>query len=140
MKKKSFSLFVLIISLIATCLVAGCGNTTSASTIAQIDKEETYPESPGQLEVTYSSISEIIADATCIAKVSVLDQSVETLDGYPQTHTTVQILESYKGDIKADEKIEIIEEGGQDNKVMGGIPQMSDSNEYILFLTEYNEI
>ena len=97
-----------------------------------------YPEAPGQLEVKYSSISEIVGDATDIVKVSILEQTVEMLDGYPQTHTTVQVHETYKGDVSVGENLVVIEEGGQDNKVMGGIPQMSKNSNYILFLTEYS--
>ena len=87
-----------------------------------------YPEAPGQLEVKYSSISEIVGDATDIVKVSILEQTVEMLDEYPQTHTTVQVHETYKGDVSVGENLVVIEEGGQDNKVMGGIPQMSKNS------------
>ncbi len=129
-------MFILISMMFAT---VGCRNKFSTDFISKIDKEETYMEAPGQLEVTYKDISEIIDDAEYIVMASVIEQSIEMLDGYPQTHTRVQIRDVYKGNLEPDMKIEIVEEGGQENKVMGGIPQMNKENDYMLFLSEYNE-
>lgn len=107
--------------------------------IERIDKEETYPEAPGQLETVYGEMSQLVDDATHIAEVEIMEQSIVYLDGFPQTHTIVQIVESYKGDIASDAKLTVIEEGGYGGKVMGGIPQLSSESGYILFLIEYKD-
>ena len=138
MRKETAFLLTIVVLLFVFCAITGCSSDIAENDIKRIDKEETYPEAPGQLEVKYSSISEIVGDATDIVKVSILEQTVEMLDGYPQTHTTVQVHETYKGDVSVGENLVVIEEGGQDNKVMGGIPQMSKNSNYILFLTEYS--
>lgn len=104
--------------------------------MAKIDKEETYLETPGQLRVVYTDIEQIKADATDIVKVSVTEVRVELLEGLPQTHTYLEIQETLKGKATKGDTIEVIEEGGYDNKVMGGIPQMKKGSEYVLFLKE----
>lgn len=116
--------------------------TTEALTeeeIERIDQEQTYPEAPGQLETVYSEMPQLIEDATHIVEVEVLEQSIVYLDGFPQTHTIVQIVESYKGSLAVGAKLTVIEEGGYDGKVMGGIPQLSLGSGYILFLIEYKD-
>ena len=110
------------------CLRFMCRLLPAAKCVVFFMDIHSYPEAPGQLEVKYSSISEIAGDATDIVKVSILEQTVEMLDGYPQIHTTVQVHETYKGDVSVGENLVVIEEGGQDNKVMGGIPQMSKNS------------
>lgn len=104
----------------------------------KIDKEETYPEAPGQLETVYSDMNAIATDADLIVQISVVDQTVEILDGFPQTHTDVKVTAVYKGMANVGDELEVVEEGGQDGKVMGGLPQLNNANDYILFLTEYN--
>lgn len=125
---------ILMTFILITAILTGC-TTPDNSLIEQIDQEETYPEVPVELDKIYTDLEEIADDASLIVKVSVVDQTEELLDGYPQTHTTVEVLESYKGSVDAGDTVEIIEEGGKEGEVMGGIPQLSDDNNYILFLT-----
>ena len=106
--------------------------------ISQIDAEETYPEVPGCLAVIYEDIPQLMADADAIVYVSVDAQRVELPDGYPQVHTSVIIHHSYKGDAAVGGHINIIEDGGSEGTVLGGIPVLSPEHEYLLFLTEYN--
>lgn len=113
--------------------------TDEKLSVEQIDEEETYPEAPGQLDVTYTDISQIINDAGYIVEVSIAGQSVEMLDGFPQTHTTVNIINVLKDDLNADDTLEVVEEGGVNGRVMGGIPQLSDGSDYLLFLKKYND-
>lgn len=134
MKKKTF---ILLAAMLVITILAGC-STQDESMIAKIDREETYPEAPGQLEKVYSDMDEIVADADVIAQVSVVEQTVEILDGFPQTHTNVKVTEVFKGLANVGDNLEIVEEGGQEGMVMGGLPQLSKDNDYILFLTKYN--
>ena len=131
MKARSFLIYVGIMLLFSMVACKSSDNSV-------INDEETYPECAGELAIIYSDLTEIIADAQSIVKVSVEKQSVVDLDGYPQTHTAVTVQNCYKGNLKTGSSIEVIEEGGIDGKVMGGIPQLSKENEYFLFLTEYN--
>lgn len=136
MKKQAISM---ICMLILICIIlCGCSNGASSSAIAKIEKEETYPEAPGQLEKEYTSLPELASDAAVIAKVLVVDQSVEDLDGLPQTHTQVRVIKDYLGNVKSSDIIEVVEEGGREGKVFGGIPQMKTNDEMYLFLIEYN--
>lgn len=105
--------------------------------INKINAEETYPEAPGSLEVIYKSMDELVADADMIVRISVNAQKTEVLDGYRQVHTSVTINDIYKGNLKTGDSVNIVEEAGQDGKVLGGIPVLNSDYEYILFLTEY---
>lgn len=134
MKKRAFILLAVMLTI---TLLAGC-STQGESLIAKIDREETYPEAPGQLEKVYSDMDAIVKDAGLIVQVSVEEQTVEILDGFPQTHTNVKVTEVYKGLANVGDTLEVVEEGGQEGKVMGGLPQLNGNNDYILFLTEYN--
>ena len=106
--------------------------------INKINSEETYAEVPGSLEKIYKSIDELVADADMIVRISVNAQKVEVLDGYRQIHTSVTINNIYKGDLKIGDSVNIVEEAGQEGKVLGGIPVLNSEYEYLLFLTEYN--
>ena len=134
MKKKVITLLTMVLVI---TILAGC-SMQRASLIEKIDQEETYPEAPGQLETVYSDMNAIATDADLIVQVSVVDQTVEILDSFPQTHTNVKVTAVYKGVANVGDELEVVEEGGQDGKVMGGLPQLNDANDYILFLTEYN--
>ena len=125
--------------ILAIALLSGCGGTTQETEpdIEKINLEETYPEAPGQLETVYIDISDMLDDAEDVVEISVVSSHVEMLDGYPQTHTEVEITNVYKGDLQAGDIINVIEEGGQDGMVMGGLPQLSSANAYILCLIEY---
>lgn len=114
----------------------GGGLPHVTSNISKIDKDETYPEAPGQLEKVYKSLSELASDASVIVRASVIEQKTEELDGYLQTHTFVRVIKDYAGTAKNSEVFEVIEEGGNEGKVLGGIPQMGLNEEYYLFLQE----
>lgn len=77
-----------------------------------IDKAETYPSTPGDLAVIYNDFEEIVADAETIVYISVKNQTVELLNGLPQTHTFVNVQEVYKGNVTRGDVLEVIEEGG----------------------------
>ena len=134
MKKKVITLLTMVLVI---TILAGC-SMQRESLIEKIDKEETYTEAPGQLETVYSDMNAIATDADLIVQISVVDQTVEILDGFPQTHTDVKVTAVYKGMANVGDELEVVEEGGQDGKVMGGLPQLNNANDYILFLTEYN--
>ena len=48
----------------------------------------------------------------------------------------INIVKSFKGDLKVAEEVSVVEEGGSDGKVLGNIPQLSKDNDYYLFLKE----
>lgn len=48
----------------------------------------------------------------------------------------INIVKSFKGDLKEAEEVSVVEEGGSDGKVLGNIPQLSKDNDYYLFLKE----
>ena len=104
--------------------------------ISAIDAEETYPSIPASLAVSYDSVDEIVSDADVVARVSVGKQTVELLGGYPQTHTLVEVSKVLKGGVAEGDILEVVEEGGNNGKVLGGIPQLSDDYDYYLMLTE----
>ena len=124
----------MIISL-AACTTEG---TSETDRVAAIDLEETYASSPATLAVVYTSIDEMLADADIVVKGSVINQEIVMLDGFPQTHTVINVSTVLKGEIEAGKSIEVIEEGGHEGKVMSGIPQLSKENDYYLMLIEYN--
>lgn len=133
---KHMRIICLVVLFVA--LLGGCGAKQEMETdIEKINLEETYPQAPGQLETVYTDISDILDDAEAVVEISVVNSHVEMLDGYPQTHTEVEITNVYKGDLQAGEVVNVIEEGGQDGIIMGGLPQLSSDNSYILCLIEY---
>ncbi len=111
----------------------------SEEAISKINEEETYPDTPGELQRIYTSLEDIASDADDIVKVDVLENDIVMVDGYPQVQTTAQVQSVAKGDFKTGDKIEIIEEGGGDGEVLGGIPYLKDEVSYVLFLTEYDQ-
>ncbi len=131
-----FALVIMLVTFLGACS-KDQGNVLE-ETIKRINEEETYPETPGELQTKYDNIIDIISDADNIVKIKVLEQSIEMLDGYPQTNTVAQIDYVSKGNLNIGDKIVIVEEGGSDGKVLGGIPQLKDESDYVLFLTEYN--
>lgn len=145
--KKFLSLIVVLCSVFT---LTGCGAQNDSfevpasvsesleDKISAIDEEETYPPVPATLAVVYNNVDEIVADADVIVKAAVKEQSVEMLDGYPQTHTIVEVLNVLKGDAAEGDLLEVVEEGGYDGKVVCGLPQLSDENDYYLMLIKYN--
>ena len=108
-------------------------------TIEEIDAAETYPDFPGTLAVIYTDLGELAADADAIVRIAVEEVSTQPLDGFPRTHTFVTVQEVYKGTLEAGERVEVVEEGGGSGKVLGGIPCLNDEQEYVLFLTAYED-
>ena len=127
---------VLVQSMLLTTVLLCCSCCSKDNMIAQIDREETYPEAPGTLAIVYNSLDEIEKDADKIIYGNIENTEIEYLDGLPQTHTFVRIKESVKGGLPEGKIVEIIEEGGYEGVVMGGIPQMAINSEFCLFLTE----
>lgn len=137
---KRFSVLPIFMLVILVCITACGSKTEQINWIEQIDAEETYPEVPGCLAVVYEDITDIMEDASVIAKCSVIEQEVVILDGYPQTHTTVNVENVMKGAVSEGDTLEVVEEGGRDGKVLGGIPQLSSDFDYYLMLTEYKGV
>ena len=105
--------------------------------ITEIDLEETYPEVPAALEVVYNDVLSIIGDAEVVMKGDAIKQEVISLDGYPQTHTTMDVTTVLKGNIEPGSSIVVIEEGGKDGRLIAGIPQISPDYNYYLMLIEH---
>jgi len=138
-----YKMFVITFILFFIIFLGACSKqqsyNVSDETIIKIDAEETYPETPGELQTTYKSIKDIASDSDDIVKVNILGHRIEMLGGYPQLHTMVQVQSIAKGNLKTGDEIEIVEEGGGDGEVLGGIPYLKDEVSYVLFLTEYNQ-
>ncbi len=136
-------MFVIMFILLFIVFLGACSKQQSYDlsdeTINKINEEETYPDTPGELQTIYKSIKDIASDSDDIVKVNILGRSIEMLDGYPQLHTMVQVQSVVKGNLKTDDEIKIIEEAGSDGEVLGGIPYLKDEESYVLFLTEYNQ-
>lgn len=104
--------------------------------INKINEEETYPEAPGSLEDVFNDIESIKNESDQIIKCKVKDVTVETKDDLPQSISKISVLKTFKGTLKEEEEISVIEEGGSDGKVLGNIPQLSKDHEYYLFLND----
>lgn len=136
--KKYCMLLAAVMMLFVLCSCgANVGEVEWMNDIDRINAEETYPSAPGQLETVYKEVKDIAEDATVVVEVSIISQSVELLGGYPQTHTNALVNSVYKGTLEVGEEITIIEEGGDNGKLMGGIPQLASDNTYFLYLREY---
>jgi len=128
---------LLVLFLIVSLSACSANSNDIENIISKIDLEETYPSSPASLAVVYENIDEMLKDADAVVKGSVVDQEVVMLDGFPQTHTMIEVSHVLKGAIATGSSIEIIEEGGSEGKVMSGIPQLSKDYDYYLMLIEY---
>lgn len=135
-------------AVVGTLALGGHGEETPAQpgvvpdgpmTVEEIDAAETYPDFPGTLAVIYDDLAALTADADAIVRIAVEDQSTQMPDGYAQVHTFVTVQEVYKGALDAGARIEVVEEGGGEGKVIGGIPCLNDAQEYVLFLTAYED-
>jgi len=104
--------------------------------INKINEEETYPEAPGSLEDVFNDIESIKKESDEIIKCKVKDVTVETKDDLPQSISKISVLKTFKGALKEEEEISVIEEGGSEGKVLGNIPHLSKDHEYYLFLNE----
>ena len=110
--------------------------------IEKFDAEETFEEGPGELAIEYQSMSEMVNDADLIAEITVDElQVIYNEYNLPKTHTTVilnhVIRKENTVNVTKGQKITVIEEGGIDGFLQGGIPQMEKGTEYILFLQQY---
>ena len=110
--------------------------TSNEFSVEKFDQSQTYPEAPVSLVKIYTSLTEIADDAEVIVRVSVSGSKEVYLDGHPQIHTSVKVLEALKGDISTNDVLTIVEEGSGET-VVSGIPLLDPSNEYVLFLTQY---
>ena len=115
------------------CFICSCNNSVSAR-IREIDMEEMYPDVPGELAILFRNLSEIVDEADVIVQVTSLGKKEELPGGFPQTHTNVRVEECMKGNLEKGSILEVIEEGGHNGKVLGGIPQMQEGTSYFLFL------
>lgn len=109
----------------------------SEERIRAIDREETYGEVPGELAAIYESLDQLKEEATVIARVNPISHEVVNLEGFPMTHTTVEIDEVMKGELEPDQTIVVVEEGGDGKVVAGDVPVMVEGNPYVLFLVPY---
>ena len=110
--------------------------TSNKFSVEEFNQSQTYPEVPVSLETIYTSLTEIADDAEVIVRVSISGSKEVQLDGYPQIHTSAKVLEALKGNISTNDVLTIVEEGSS-KTVLGGIPLLNSSNEYVLFLTKY---
>jgi hypothetical protein len=134
MKTKMFFSLLPMLVLIAAVMCSCSGG--AAANVAQIDREETYPEAPVSPEKIYATFEEMKADAPLIAEVEITGTEAVMLDGFPQTYSTAKILTALKGDLKTGDIIEIVEEGGatDDGEAIVGVPVMKENAKYFLFL------
>lgn len=133
----SLAAFVTVFSLsLHSNKIVETGDLTQTE-IDQIDMEETYPAALGSLAVCYDNLDNIVDDADVIVYGTPQNSNVVNLEGFSQTHTIFTISEVIKGSLNINDEIEIIEEGGYKNTVAGGIPKLTASNSYVLFLLEY---
>lgn len=138
--------YKLACGLLSVCMLfslTSCGGQPSstgsvnADEIERINTEETYPSIPATLAVTYHDVESIIDDADIVIKGTVTEQDEVLLDGFPQTHTMMDVASVLKGDVQVGDSIEVIEEGGFDGRLVCGIPQLSTDYDYYLMLLEY---
>ncbi len=132
-----FTLFVCALVLLCIFLPHSTEPLSQQNIIDAINAEETYPNVPGDLETTYQSIDDVITAADVIVTTSITEQSIEYPDGYPQTHTKVNVTKVHKGDVKVGGHLSVIEEGGYDGMVLG-LPMMRSDYTYTLLLDEYD--
>ncbi len=123
-------------------MLCACISACSANSINinKLDRKETYPEFPGSLVTIYTSMEQLLQDADIIAEVTVNEQKVIPLSGFPQTRSQVHIDTLLKGDAAKGDIITVIEEGGvtEEETVIAGVPPMEQGKTYILYLTEYD--
>ena len=110
--------------------------------IAILDAEETFEEGHGELAIEYQSMDDMVNDADLIAEITADElQVVYNEFNLPKTHTSVVLNHVIRKEnavnVTKGQKITVIEEGGTDGFLQGGIPQMEKGTEYILFLQEY---
>lgn len=125
-------------------LLCGCEKTAeqpwtepvfaSAAEVWAVEAEETYADAPGELAEHYETLEELTAAAEEIVLVSVLSAREEKAFPVPDVCTAVSVLEAWKGSLRVGERIEILENGGTKNTVLGGIPRMQRDRTYVLFL------
>ena len=149
MKRMLWIVFVFLLSL---CLFLGCANKYESEKQEKIEaardadkspdelsSEENYSGIAGELAVYYEKMSDMTADADCIALVEVLGRRIDmgetgwTVD--PMTYTRIRLKTVYKGEENVGDTFEVIEMGGFDEKhLLGDFPQLSEDSEYVLFM------
>lgn len=138
MKKASICL---VFSIMLLVIPAGCDvnqtiETLSPDQVQALNEEETYSEIMGELFITYTEREDIVNDATDIVRVHLQSSEVKSLGGYPQTHSFLKVEETLKGNLQAGETIEVIEEGGIGDYLLGDLPPIRADNDYLLHLKE----
>ena len=90
-------LFV-ILTVMSLALISCSANvsTLSDQDIARIDTQETYADAPFSLVVYFHSLEEIYEFAEVVVDCTVTDSQSVLLDGFPQTHSTVEVHEVLK--------------------------------------------
>ena len=140
MKKFICSIIVVVVGLCLMACSTGMPNLSNdienTPDLEKLDQEETYPDGPGALEVTYRGMAELEEDADCIAEIKVQSSEVILLDGFPRTHSQAKVITVLKGDLKVDDIIKVIEEGGKTDKgdAIVGVPVLNAKSTYILYL------
>jgi len=146
MKKIICLIIVLIVSFCLTACSTGTPNLSNSGEnipdLEKLDQEETYPDGPGALEVIYRGMAELEEDADCIAEIEVQSSKAILLDEFPRTHSQAKVITVLKGDLKVDDIIEVIEEGGKTDKgdAIVGVPVMKTKTPYILCLHQDDDV
>lgn len=134
MKKIVFLIIALVLA--SAFFTVGCvKKDNDKEKSGELAKQETYPALMGSLQTVYDSFDEMKKDAACIALVEINDRRIETTETLPMTYTSVSVKEVYKGELKPDDVIEVIEEGGfTDEILLGDYPQLKKGSQYVLFM------
>ncbi|MCD8143926.1 MAG: hypothetical protein LUD79_01065 [Oscillospiraceae bacterium] len=132
---------VMIVPLICLTMLLGACSRTSEMTdekIDQINQEETYASGMTSLAVIVDSMDELYEMAEAIADVQVLSTETVDVDGFPQTVSTVKVLNAYVGDMQEGDMIYIREEGGELNgsTYSVGVPTLQEEDHALLFLID----
>ncbi len=132
---------VIIVPLICLMmLLCACGRTSEMTDekIDQINQEETYTSGMTSLAVIVDSMDELYEMAEAIADVQVLSTETVDVDGFPQTVSTVKVLNAYVGDMQEGDMIYIREEGGELNgsTYSVGVPTLQEEDHALLFLID----
>jgi len=129
--------------LLTACLlliISACGN----------NQQEVKSGGPASLVHTYSTLNELTSDADEITEIKVISQETINYADIPFTISTVEVLSSLKGELKAGNTIRIIETGGEYTPLgkngkelaketfkFNGIPVLKNKEHDVIFLEKF---